>query len=171
MPDYRLCLLDEAGSPERTVEFAPATDDEATLLSADAVNGSAAQLWRANKLIKRFQPKRCVRIAAAKSVKRSSISRQCIRSIATYATSRALVSKTNSHSGSSVPRRCHESHPVPANCYEVPFGRFNRKRTKSAIPTPFARRRDGGCGHSEWPDDRRQAKFLVRSRRDRLTRS
>jgi hypothetical protein len=60
MPDYRLRFLDDAGSPERTVEFAAATDDEARLLSADAVNGSAAQLWRAHKLIMRFQPKRSV---------------------------------------------------------------------------------------------------------------
>jgi hypothetical protein len=29
-------------------------------VSADAVSGSAAQLWRANKLFKRFQPNRSV---------------------------------------------------------------------------------------------------------------
>jgi hypothetical protein len=56
MPDYRLCFLNESGEPDAVREFSAANDEEARLLSEDALSGQAAQLWRQQELVARFQP-------------------------------------------------------------------------------------------------------------------
>ena len=54
MPDYRLCLLDDAGEHTDVREFSASDDEEAKLLSEDALEGHPAQLWRKEMLVARF---------------------------------------------------------------------------------------------------------------------